>query len=69
MRMTTAAPIAGPASEPAPPMRTMTKTVIDVPMPTSFGETKRSEYAESAPARPPIAPASAKALSLIWRVS
>ena len=69
MRMTTAAPTAGPARVPAPPMRTITKAVIDVPMPASFAETNRSEYAESAPASPASAPASANAESLIARVS
>ena len=69
MYITTPAPSTGPRIVPAPPIRTMTKACTDVPMPASPGDTKRWEYAESAPATPAIIPATTNAESLSRAVS
>src|SRR6185503_1103901 len=64
MKSTTTAPTTGPRSVLAPPMRTDTNASTERATPTSFVETKRIEYACSAPPTPAIAPASTKADSL-----
>src|SRR2546423_1917154 len=58
---TTADPTIGPPSVPAPPTRTVTNARTELPSPASCADTKRVEYADSAPAMPAMVPAMTKA--------